>query len=273
MADRKQSRRFFTFAKDMVQSFFANNVTHSAAALTYYLLFAVFPLLLFIGSLLGFLKLPMLSLDTEQMGLLPTDIVAVINLTIAHMNETSNGTVLALGLVFTLWFPLRAVKNMMIFINRIYGYETLEHRPLRILLLTLGIIILIPLQTIVLIIGENFLNIITVFIPITEQFISLWTKAKYLPVGLALFILISGLYVASVNERLPWKYIFSGAFFSSLIWLIFSIGFSYYVNQMGRYSTIYGSIGAIIVFLVWLNASMTAILSGAVFNATLLKQK
>ena len=62
---------------------------------------------------------------------------------------------------------------------------------------------------------------------------------------------------------------FSGALLSTSFWMLYSVFFSYYVDHMGNYSVIYGSIGAIIAFLIWLNLSLTALLLGAVFNQAL----
>ena len=59
------------------------------------------------------------------------------------------------------------------------------------------------------------------------------------------------------------------ALLSTSFWMLYSVFFSYYVDHMGNYSVIYGSIGAIIAFLIWLNLSLTALLLGAVFNQAL----
>lgn len=254
-----------------VRGYFTNEVGKTAASLTYYMIFAIFPFLIFISSLLGFLHLPMLPM--EQDGLLPADVITLINLTIAHMTETSSGALLTFGLVFSVWFPLRAVKSMMTAVGRIYGVEKAERHTLRVLFLTVLIVIFVPLLVLLLIIGQSVLELVGLIIPLGEEFIGLWTKIRFLPIALGLLGLISSVYFLSPGRRLMKRYVFPGAFLSMLAWLIFSVGFAYYVDNMGRYSLIYGSIGAIIAFLVWLNVSLNALLLGAVFNQALRKEE
>lgn len=251
------------------ERYFSQEISKTAASLTYYFIFAIFPFLIFISSLLGFLQLPMIVLDGEAANLLPADVVTFLNLTISHMTETSSGAWLTFGLVFTVWFPVRAVKSMMAAINHIYGEERPQRHTKRIILLTILIIVFIPLLLLLLIIGESVLDFIAVFIPVTEGFIGLWTKIRFVPFAIGGLCFIGSVYFLSPNERPEKRYILPGAVLSILAWVVFSVGFAYYVDHMGRYSVIYGSIGTIIAFLVWLNASVIALLMGAVFNQVL----
>lgn len=264
-ADRGWKRVIF----HTVDGYFTNEISTMAASLTYHLIFAIFPFVIFISSLLGFLHLPMLVLEGDAASLLPADVVTVLNLTIAHMTQTSSGAWLTFGLAFTLWFPYRAVRNLVSVINRIYGGESSEKHALRIIFLTFLIIIIVPTLLVVLIIGQNVLEFVNMFIPVEEDFINIWTKIRFLPVSIAVLSLISGLYFLSPAKMPLKKFVFPGAFCSMAAWVIYSVVFAYYVDNMGKYSIIYGSIGAIIAFLVWLNVSVIAILMGAVFNRAL----
>lgn len=261
--------RFRRVLKLTAEGFFANEVSKRAAGLTYYLIFAIFPFLIFVGSLLGFLHLPMISLEGEAAGLLPEDVVTFLNLTIAHMTETSNGAWLTFGLTFTLWFPLRAVKNMTDEISRIYGVEKPGRHTKRIIALALVFTVMVPALVLLMIVGEGVLNMVSMFIPLRETSIQLWTKLRFLPMAAGLFALISAIYYFSPNHPPAWRHILPGALFSVSAWILYSVAFSFYVDNMGRYSLVYGSVGAIIVFLIWMNWSLTSLLMGAVFNQAL----
>jgi len=106
-----------------VSGFLNNGVGKRSAGLTYYLVFAIFPFIISIISLLGILHLPMISLEGDAAAFLPDDVITLLNMTILHMTEFSNGAVLTFGLAFALWFPFRAVKNMTEEISEIYGDE------------------------------------------------------------------------------------------------------------------------------------------------------
>lgn len=262
-------KRTFSVLKRTVQGYFQKDVGKRAAGLTYYLLFAIFPFLISLISILGFLHLPMLSLEGEAAAFLPADVIALLNRTITHMTETTNGAVFTFGLVFTFWFPYRAMKCITEEIADIYCEEKPQGHPFRIILLSLCILVLIPAMLILLIAGRRLLLFISQFLPITTAAISLWTKARFLPMAAALFLLLSAVYYFSPARRPAWRHILPGAALSTALWMLCAVIFSYYVDNMGNYSVIYGSIGAIIAFLIWLDWSMTALLLGAVFNQAL----
>lgn len=255
-----------------LDGYFSNGIGKTAASLTYYSVFAIFPFLIFISSLLGFLHLPMITVEGDASALLPADVVALVNLTIAHMTETSSGAWLTFGLVFTVWFPLRAVSSLVGAINGIYGDEKMLKHTLRIIFLSLLMIIFVPVLLMVLLISKEVMEFISVFVPMAETFIDLWSRIRFLPISLGVLFFISGIYFLSPNQRPLKRFVFPGAFLSAAAWILFSAGFAYYVDHAGKYSVIYGSIGAIIAFLVWLNASIAALLMGAVFNQALRRE-
>lgn len=261
-----------------IQGFLGKEVGKRAAGLTYYLVFAIFPFIISIVSLLGALKLPMISLEGDLAAFLPADVITLLNITLVHMTAYSNGAILTFGLAFALWFPFRAVKNMTEEVADIYGDEKqkVKGHLARVFFLYLLILIFIPAVFILLIIGEGVLDFVLTYIPVlplTKEFILLWDKLRFLPMAIGLILLTSAVYALSPNSRPGWRYVLPGALISTTAWMAYSLFFANYVNNMGNYSVIYGSIGAIIVFLIWLNWSLTALLVGAVFNQALREHK
>ena len=257
-----------------IKGFMEKEVGKRSAGLTYYLVFAIFPFIISIISILGILKLPMISLDGEVAAFLPKDIITLLNITLVHMTAYSNGAILTFGLAFALWFPFRAVKNMTEEVADIYGDEKMKVKGhlARIFFLYLIILIFIPVMFILLIIGEGVLDVVFTYIPVlplTEEFILLWDKLRFLPMAVGLIVLTSAVYALSPAKRPGWRYVLPGALLSTAAWMCYSLFFAHYVNNMGNYSVVYGSLGAIIVFLIWLNWSLTALLFGAVFNQAL----
>lgn len=256
-----------------IRGYFQKDVGRRAAGLTYYLVFAIFPSLISIFSLLGVLHLPLISLKGDLAAFLPEDVITVLNITLVHMTAYANGAILTFGLVFALWFPFRAVKNLTSEVADIYGEEKRKGHLARVFFLYILILIFIPLMVILLIIGEGVLRFVAQYFPITLEFITFWNKIRFLPIGIGLMLLTSAVYALSPSERPAVRYVLPGALLSTSAWMLFSILFAHYVNRMGNYSVIYGSLGAIIVFLIWLDWSLTALLIGAVFNQVLREQK
>ena len=252
-----------------IKGFLGKEVGRRSAGLTYYLVFAIFPFIISIVSILGILHLPMISLEGDVAAFLPADIITLLNITLVHMTTYSNGAILTFGLAFALWFPFRAVKNMTEEVADIYGDEKMKVKGhlTRVFFLYIIILIFIPVMFILLIVGEGVLDFVAQFLPgITREFIALWNKLRFLPMALALIFLTSAVYALSPAKRPQWKFILPGALLSTAAWMVYSLFFANYVNNMGNYSVIYGSIGAIIAFLIWLNWSLTALLTGAVVN-------
>ncbi len=252
-----------------IQGYFDNKVGRNAAAMTYYLLFAMFPFFIFVTSLLGLLHLPTLTLDGQITRFLPEDVVAFLNLAIEHITKSSNNALLTFGLVFSVWFPLRAVSNLMEAINDIYGEEKSGSHSIRTAILTALTIVLIPAMLLLLLLGERVLGFIGEYIPISAEFITGWSRMRFVPMAAALLFMLSAVYFFSPSKIQKARYILPGAILSMGVWMLFSLIFSYYVDHVGRYSIIYGSIGVIIALLVWMDWSMIAMLMGAVFNVAL----
>lgn len=252
-----------------IQGYFDNKVGRNAAAMTYYLLFAMFPFFIFVTSLLGLLHLPTLTLDGQITRFLPEDVVAFLNLAIEHITKSSNNALLTFGLVFSVWFPLRAVSNLMEAINDIYGEEKSGSHSIRTAILTALTIVLIPAMLLLLLLGERVLGFIGEYIPISAEFITGWSRMRFVPMAAALLFVLSAVYFFSPSKIQKVRYILPGAILSMGVWMLFSLIFSYYVDHVGRYSIIYGSIGVIIALLVWMDWSMIAMLMGAVFNVAL----
>lgn len=252
-----------------IQGYFDNKVGRNAAAMTYYLLFAMFPFFIFVTSLLGLLHLPTLTLDGQITRFLPEDVVAFLNLAIEHITKSSNNALLTFGLVFSVWFPFRAVSNLMEAINDIYGEEKSGSHSIRTAILTALTIVLIPAMLLLLLLGERVLGFVGEYIPISAEFITGWSRMRFVPMAAALLFMLSAVYFFSPSKIQKARYILPGAVLSMGVWMLFSLIFSYYVDHMGRYSIIYGSIGVIIALLVWMDWSLIAMLMGAVFNVAL----
>lgn len=270
------NRQWLRFVFLFCNRYLSDDLGKSAAALTYYSIFTVFPLLIFITMLLGFLKLPPISLTSELGGFLPVDVISIINAGIVHVTKMRSSTLLVFGLFFSLYFPMRAVKCLMDSIHLIYGRKkrrSIQHQFVLLLLFTLFLVVTFLVTMGILIMGENLLHFFTQFIPLSLSSIFLWSRVRFVILAVLLFWLISSLYYVSPVDRPPKKYVFPGALFALFSWMIFCIGFSFYVNRLANYSVIYGSIGVVIVFLLWIYFSGLTILLGAEWNRTLMDMK
>lgn len=268
-----ERNKLFRLAREMTERFFNHHVGNSAAALTYYMIFAFFPFLIFITSLLGVLRLPPVDM-TQFSAFIPQDIIELINSFLVHVQSVTAAPLMIFGLVFAAYFPLRAVSSLMDFLSLAYEVQEkrgLIHRGILILLFTIGLVVVFAASILILLLGRGLLSWASTFLPLSLSGIEVWNILRFLLLGAMLLLLLTLLYlvapgcVVSLREALP------GALGSLVCWLCYTVGFSFYVEHMGNYSVVYGSIGAIIVLLIWLYATSVTIIMGAELNASLRK--
>ena len=259
----------------VVQRTFADEVAEHAAAMTYYILFAVFPLAFCISMLLGILHLPILSVYDDIGRFLPADVVTLINTFLLQMQESSSTSLLTVGVIFTLYFPLRAVNHMMDVMSLIYmGEEMRGRKKVRnLILLTVFLIILIPAQLLFTLLGSNVLTELAENFPSAAATIQYLRRIRFLPIGVSVVLFLLGVHKLSVPHKIRLKQLFPGAFLSGAAWFLYSIAFSYYVDHIANYSLIYGSFATVVVALIWLNISLMTLLIGAEYNRVLMEEK
>lgn len=267
--------RFLRLVKDMTERFFNHGVGNSAAALTYYLIFAFFPFLIFLSSLLGVLNVPQISVE-ELSAFIPQDIIDLINSFLLHVQEASSTPILIFGLVFSIYFPVRAVSSLMDFISLAYEVKekrSIIHRGIIILIFAVGLVVTIAASIIIMLMSKGLMTQVAAFLPLSIAGIELWNILRFLLLGCMLLIMLTLLYLVAPGCVVTLRSAMPGAIGSLVCWLVYTVGFSFYVEHMANYSVVYGSIGAIIVLLIWLYATSVTVIMGAELNASLQKNK
>ena len=261
----------------LIRNYGQHNVGKNAAALAYYLLFAIFPLLIFASNLLGLLKLDIFSITQTLSNFLPKDIVGLIESYLDYISHTSGHLLLWFSLVFSIWFPMRAVKGLMDDVRLAHHLSkppnSLKYR-LRQLIYTVVFLVVIILTLALSTLGEHVLGYIGRLLPENTPRISgfipdFWQYLRFIPMALLMFAALGALYAFSMDKRPPIKQILPGIIAALISWMIVSIGFSFYVENFAHYSLIYGTMGAMIVLLMWLYMTALVLILGAEFNAAL----
>ena len=261
----------------LIRNYSQHNVGKNAAALAYYLLFAIFPLLIFASNLLGLLKLDVFSITQTLSNFLPKDIVGLIESYLDYISHTSGHLLLWFSLVFSIWFPMRAVKGLMDDVRLAHHLSkppnSLKYR-LRQLIYTVVFLVVIILTLALSTLGEHVLGYIGRLLPENTPRISgfipdFWQYLRFIPMALLMFAALGTLYAFSMDKRPPIKQILPGIIAALISWMIVSIGFSFYVENFAHYSLIYGTMGAMIVLLMWLYMTALVLILGAEFNAAL----
>jgi len=255
-----------------------DNLTDWAAALTYYSVLALFPGLIVLVAILGLVgEHPQTTnalLDiVRDIG--PASAVDTFRGPIESVVKSNGGAgaLLGVGLLFAIWSASGYIGAFMRAINVIYEVEEgrpfWKRRPLQIVI-TVAMVLLLALVAISIVVTGPLARSIGDVIGLGDTTITIWNIGKWPVIVAVVMGMFTVLYYVAPNVRQPrLRWVTPGGILAVLLWLVASAGFAVYVANFGSYDKTYGSLGGVIVFLVWLWLSNLALLLGAEFDAEL----
>ncbi len=260
--------------KRTISEFRADNLTDWAAALTYYGVLAIFPALLVLVAILGLIgdsaTDPLLdNLATVAPG--PAQEIFTGAIENLQRGQGQAGVLLIIGLATALWSASSYVGAFIRASNSIYEVEEgrpfWKLRPIQIAI-TLSMLLLISVGAVAVVVTGPLAEEVGNVIGLGSAAVTAWDIAKWPVLVLLVSLMFSVLYWAAPNVDHPgFRWLTPGGIGAVLIWIAASAGFAFYVANFGSYNETYGTLGGVIVFLVWLWISNVALLLGAELNA------
>ncbi|WP_162598814.1 YihY/virulence factor BrkB family protein [Nocardioides gilvus] len=268
-------KRFATVAKRTVKEFIDDDCTDLAAALTYYSVLAIFPAIVALMALLGVVgqadKSVTTILDIIQ-PLVSDQMLGDVEPVIRQLAESqAAGFALVAGLLGALWSASAYVNAFSRAMNRIYEVE--EGRPIwklrpQMVLVTLVSIVLLALAAIMLVVSGGLARSIGDVLGLGDTAVLVWNIAKWPALVLVAMFLLALLYWATPNVKHPkFRWLTPGALLALLVWVLASVGLTFYVSNFSNYDKTYGSLAGVIVGLLFLWVSNLALLVGAEVDA------
>lgn len=268
----KRASKLLPFFKNVYGRFRDDDVPALGAQLTYYFILAFFPFLIFVVSLMSFVQLAGDSFVAELIRLLPEQTGEAIQTILQEVTDNSRGTLLSIGMIATLWSASNGVNAVIKGVNKAYDVE--ENRPFwKVRALSLAVTVVLALAIllaiVLLILGEVIGEFLFDWLESPVGFELLWGTLKYVVPVSFMIVVFSLLYWIVPNRSIRFKSAVPGALFATFGWIASSLLFQFYMNNFGNYSKTYGSIGGIIILLIWLYLSSTIIILGGEVNAAL----
>lgn len=245
-----------------------DEVLDRAAGLSYYFLFALFPTLLFLTTLLGLLPGERLmdSLMRYAVGVLPGDAAALVTKTLAEVVKGASRGLLSVGVVAALWAASSGMLSIMTALNVVFSVREDRawwRRRLMAIALTLALSALTLIALLLLVFGERIGEGVSSWLGVGGAFTAAWNVVQW-PVGVACVLAgINIVYHFAPASRLRWAWVSPGSTFALVGWLVMSAGLRAYVAYFGNYNTTYGSIGGVILLMLWLYGTGVSLLVGA----------
>ena len=265
-------RKAMKFAKKLYKRALENNITSLSSELTYKLMLAMFPFLIFAMSLIGFFNLESHYLLEQLEEILPFEAYRVLDVFIQEVVLERSAGVLSFSLLITVFSTSSGFRTIMRGMNKSYGQtETRGFVSVYTISFALTLIFsVVVLLAVVLFVFRGTIQrhlILTGFY--TQAFSLIFGISGYLA-GIAILVFaIMVMNKAAINKKISFFSIFPGALTTVIIWIAASQVFNLYVSNFVRFSRVYGSLGGVFVLLLWLNVTSYALLIGSEVNGLL----
>ncbi|MGC4107796.1 MAG: YihY/virulence factor BrkB family protein [Thermomicrobiales bacterium] len=258
--------------KRSVKGFMAHDMATYAAALAYSALFSLFPFLIFLIALLGFLHIPEFFtwLLDEGRRALPDSAYSMLDDTVNQVQGRASGGLLSVGIVAAVWGASSGVRALMNALNVAYEIEETRaawKRYVYSVLYTFGFAAMLICLVGLMLLGPRSMDWLADQIGLGSAFVTAWNILRW-PVLILLMMVIAALvYYVAPNVKQPFRLITPGSVLAVVLWLLASIGLSIYVSSFANYSATYGSLAGVVILLFYLYVSSAVILLGAEVNA------
>ena len=242
------------------------------AQLAYYMVLSFIPFLMFLMTLVGFSHLNSDAVLNLLSNVMPTEAFNLIQSTVIEIVDREQTGLLWISIALAIWVSSSGFKAVIKGLNKAYGVkETRSYIKLKLISMIYTILLaLIVIATLFLfvfgdVIGDFFMKVLE-----HPEFIYyIWNILRYVVVILIMILFFMFLYNATPCVRLGGLEVIPGAVITTLGWISISYIFAYYVNNFSNYSRLYGSLGAVFMFMTWMFITSMILILGGEINAVL----
>ncbi|MFL6436809.1 MAG: YihY/virulence factor BrkB family protein [Terriglobales bacterium] len=261
--------------KQVVNSLSEDDLAGQSAELSYYFFLALFPLLIFLVSLLGYFASAGTQLRTDLMANLsravPPSAGELVQKTLNEIIHSRGAGKVLFGAIAALWSASSGMSAIMETLNRAYHVKEARsyiRKKLISIALTVGTSALVLCAMVLALYGGKLADVVAAHVGLGSALVYAWKIAQWpvlLGAMLAAFALVY--YFAPNIEEPHWTWISPGAAAGLVIWLAASFALRVYLHFFNSYSSTYGSLGAVIILMLWLYLSGFALLLGGEVNS------
>lgn len=265
-----------SFIKELFARFSLHEGQSKSAELAYFFLLSLFPLMIFMLTLTAYLPISAEDVLGAVDQYAPDSAMSMVkSITEQTLNKRSGG-LLSFGVIAVIWSASNGMNAIVRAFN--HAYEVEENRSFIIIrltsiFLTIAMVVTILIALLLPVFGREIGMLAADFIGASGLFLQVWSVVRWGISPLILLIVFTALYIFAPNKRLSLRFVLPGAVFAAAGWIIVSMLFSFYVGTFANYSATYGSIGGIIVLMIWFYLTGTLLILGGEINALLHKRK
>jgi len=271
-----QLRNLPGFLRNLYNRLKKDEITALGAQTTYYLILAFMPFLVFLITLISYTPITREQTMENLAAVIPPRAYELVVGVLQGITASDRPALLSSGMLVSVWMASNGVSSLIRGINKAYDQE--ETRSfLKVtgisVLFTLALSLVIVFTFTLLVFGELIGRYLFSIWGISAAFKTVWGLLRYIIALSAMTLVFVSLYYFIPNRRLRFREVLPGALLADLGWVIISLAFSFYVNNIFKYSNTYGSLGGVFILLLWLYWCSIIVLLGGELNAALFSRK
>lgn len=271
-----QIKNLPVFLGDLYNRLKKDEITALGAQITYYLILAFLPFLVFLLTLISYTPITREQTLANFAAVIPPKAYELVLGVLQEVTSSDRATLLSFGMLVSVWIASNGVSSLIRGINKAYDQE--ETRSfLKVTgisaLFTLALSMVIIFTFTLLVFGEVIGRYLFSLLGIAASFKTVWGLIRYIIALSTMTLVFTSIYYYIPNRRLSFKEVLPGALFADLGWVLISLAFSFYVNNFYIYSNTYGSLGGVFILLLWLYWCSIIVLLGGELNAALFFHK
>lgn len=267
--------RFLKFIKDLLNKLKKDEAIPYAYELSYRLMLAIFPFLIFLLTLVGFLNLNPNKIIEQIQILMPGEAFGLFEGIINEVTGNQNGTLLSISIITAVWSAAGGFKAFMKAMNKVHGLK--EERSfflvslnaiIHVVLLAIGIVG----SLLLVVFFQPIISTVKSYLPMLEIDSSQKILSLILPL-IFIFLLFLAFYIFVPARNVKVRYALPGAITASIGFMVVSVGFQFYVTTFANYSRFYGAMGAVVILIFWLLLISIIMVVGGSINSLLIHNK
>ena len=260
------------FLKELILRIKNVDVSGLGAELSYFFLLSMFPLLIFLFTLLPYMNLDQAEVMLFIRDYAPAEVAKMIEDILSTVLANKNGGLLSVGILATLWSASKGMNALTKALNRSYFKEDsrsfVVQRGMSIVF-TIMLVVVVIVALGLPVFGEQIGSVVFSYLGFENGFTTLWNQLRFLLPPVLIAVVFTLIYWLVPDVKQQFKTSLPGALFATVGWIITTLGFSFYVSNFGSYSNTYGSIGTIIILMLWLYLSAIIFMIGGQINAVM----
>lgn len=250
--------------KALIRRYNEDDLAGLGGQLAYFFIISLFPFLMLLNYVLNALNYDSHQITKLLAKVVPDNMLELIEFYFDYISETQNTGIFTFGIIITLFTASKAISALLTSLNKAFRCKQGPGfiRSLISCVLVLFILVLIFASLVFLSVGGRVFTDVMTFFGLSGRWGVIWKVIRWTVPIAGMVLVNTALYLIIPDRHFPKKYIFIGALFSTFLWLAMGLGLSYYTERVSTYSLVYGTLGAIMIMLIFLYWSGIVIVLG-----------